>query len=197
MSYNPNIPAATDIISQSQGQIQTNFEQANDIFGVNHVPFSPTSSTQGYHAYLNFPAAVSPPSRGAGVSVLYPNTDAFGNVQLYYKNAGNSGWPITGPYGSSSNSTSFNGFVYVPGKIIINYGYYFPNSGSITFPVTWTFQQAYTNAPPYVMAIGARNNGTTSVISVGTGSNAPTTTTATFTSAGGGYTGIYWLAIGT
>jgi len=37
MSYNASIPQATDLISQSQSQIQTNFSQANTAFGIDHT----------------------------------------------------------------------------------------------------------------------------------------------------------------
>ena len=39
MTYNPNIPQATDRPSVSQGQILTNFLQIEDVFGQNHVEF--------------------------------------------------------------------------------------------------------------------------------------------------------------
>lgn len=48
MTYNPNIPLASDLISTSQGQLLTNFSQADTAFGVDHVPFSVVAN-QGKH----------------------------------------------------------------------------------------------------------------------------------------------------
>lgn len=48
MTFNPNIPQATDLISQSQGQLLTNFSQANIAFGVDHTAFD-VAANQGKH----------------------------------------------------------------------------------------------------------------------------------------------------
>jgi hypothetical protein len=51
MTFSPTIPQATDLLSQSQVDIQTNFSQSNTIIGANHVNFNnslPVIATLGY-----------------------------------------------------------------------------------------------------------------------------------------------------
>src|SRR5437899_7348489 len=48
MTYNANIPQATDLISQSQSQLLTNFSQANTAFGIDHTAFD-VLTNQGKH----------------------------------------------------------------------------------------------------------------------------------------------------
>lgn len=72
MSYNPAIPAANELISVSQGQIQTNFSQANGIFGNDHYAFNAPSNA-GSHKQVTLVAEAAPSTPVSQVAV-YCNT---------------------------------------------------------------------------------------------------------------------------
>ena len=53
--FNPNIPIATNKLSVSQPQIQTNFSTSNTIFGIDHFPYTNGTSNQGKHIWVEMP----------------------------------------------------------------------------------------------------------------------------------------------
>ena len=93
MTYDPNIPASGDILSQSQQDIQDNFSVLNTKYGLDHWSFdNDPSAYQGYHKFLSFPfAQASNPSLGAALGVFFPKVDpkdtsGTPRTQLYYRN---------------------------------------------------------------------------------------------------------------
>lgn len=58
MTYNPNIPQATDDLSDSQGDLLTNFSTANTSFGINHYAFSDLTINNGKHNNVQTPLIV-------------------------------------------------------------------------------------------------------------------------------------------
>lgn len=100
MTYNPNIPQSTDNISVSQGNLLTNFQQINALYGTNsagagvpgadHVAFNDaTSANRGLHKKVTFTNVTADPSNLIGYpnSILYTKT--FGsspnfNLELYF-----------------------------------------------------------------------------------------------------------------
>ncbi len=96
MAYQPNIPLATDLISNSQGDLQGNF-QAIDTgttatglgFSRNHISMT-TAGTGGEHYRIDFPDAPAVPVPGVGSteSSIYPALIAA-KQELKFKNATN------------------------------------------------------------------------------------------------------------
>lgn len=85
MSFNPAIPAANDLLSQSQADLQTNFNQANVLFAINHVTFNDaTVADRGKHIALLIKAGVAPVT-GAGEGGLYVFNNAGARESLYYR----------------------------------------------------------------------------------------------------------------
>lgn len=83
MTYNPNIPQATDLISNSQAQILENFSQLNTQFGIDHAALT---TGDGVHKKVSLINQGSDPAiPGAANSVLYTKT-ANGGPQLYFEN---------------------------------------------------------------------------------------------------------------
>ena len=77
MTYNPNIPAATDLISVSQGQLQTNFQQLNTVYTADHFAYNDATADATKHRRLILPdQAATPPAPGANNGALYANTAA-------------------------------------------------------------------------------------------------------------------------
>ena len=56
MSYDADIPQPEDIINQSVTQINTNFNQANVAFTINHYAFDDTGPNKGKHKFASFPS---------------------------------------------------------------------------------------------------------------------------------------------
>lgn len=55
MTYNPNIPLATDLQSVSQGQIKDNFSSCNTTFGIDHYSFADATANIGFHNKVTTP----------------------------------------------------------------------------------------------------------------------------------------------
>ncbi|MHA1401150.1 MAG: hypothetical protein ACTSQE_12445 [Candidatus Heimdallarchaeaceae archaeon] len=92
MTFNPNIPAAADIPSQSQAQLLANFTALNTVFQVNHIAFN-AATDAGKHlnaTLLTYGAAPAVPVTLAGEGALFTRTQAAARMQLYYvrENAG-------------------------------------------------------------------------------------------------------------
>ncbi len=55
MGYSPNIPQPTQLLSNSQGDLLTNFQALDTSFGVDHYKFSNTTSNNGFHNQVTTP----------------------------------------------------------------------------------------------------------------------------------------------
>lgn len=87
MAYNATIPAPTDQLNVSQGQIFNNFAAISTLVNVNHVDFN--TADQGKHKFVTFPEQVSPPTAGATEVILYSAQSAFSSrTELIYQSAG-------------------------------------------------------------------------------------------------------------
>src|SRR5271157_555177 len=62
MAYLPNIPAANDQISTSQGQIQGNFTAIGNVFDQNHVDFNADAGIAGQHSFIQLAAQAPTPA---------------------------------------------------------------------------------------------------------------------------------------
>lgn len=107
MSYTPGIPNATDLISQSQSQIKTNFQKidsATNGFAVDHVTLT-DNTDGGKHKKSTYIQQGSDPTPSAGEASVY--TKAVGSrTELFYR--GESSGPIT-ELSSVKAWGSFNG----------------------------------------------------------------------------------------
>lgn len=130
MTYNANIPQATDLISQSQSQIQTNFSQANTAFGIDHTSFD-TVADQGKHkkstyyeqlanptTLINEVALYSKdsPAPSAGQTSLFLRQESNGNV--IQMTAGNQ----NAKSGANTAKSTNNGETFMPGAFLMKFG---------------------------------------------------------------------------
>lgn len=116
MTFNPNIPAANDLINQSQQQLQTNFAQSNTIFNVDHVTFDDaTAADRGKHRQITFIEISDPATTGDEVA-LYAK-DVSGATRLFFRQqSSGSVIPVSGtdPYRTAgANQTEYS--TYLPG----------------------------------------------------------------------------------
>jgi len=87
MTFNANIPQATDLMSASQSQIQTNFSQSNTAFGIDHTAFDVVSN-QGKHKKVSYLAPIADPATGVGEGISYTKT-VVALTELFYRKASN------------------------------------------------------------------------------------------------------------
>ena len=152
MTYNPNIPQAGDIPSQSQLQILTNFNQVNTVFGVDHYTFNePIPGDRGLHRFLHLEVqagdAVTTPTQVS----LYDKNDGIA-PNLYYRRS-NNGSVIK--MTSNADPIAWSpGCSFLPGGILIQWGLAALAGGTTTvnFPVAFS-------APPWMAVATAYNVG--------------------------------------
>jgi hypothetical protein len=95
MTYNPAIPAAADDPSVSQGQMLTNFNQANVVMGADHVNFNnslpagATAANRGKHYRVRLLNQAAAPATTATEGSLYVATSGGSRRQCYYRRESN------------------------------------------------------------------------------------------------------------
>ena len=87
--YNPNIPAANDLLSADQGPMQENFQSIQTLIDIDHVDFVQGQFGQHKQVNLSIDQAATPLAGAKGV--LYANTDTQTSLsQVFYQPAGTS-----------------------------------------------------------------------------------------------------------
>lgn len=97
MTYDPNIPLAADLLSDSQADLLANFGQLNTQFGVNHVAFDDVSADKGKHKFVQFVRQATAPataSIGASEIVMYGKADGT-DTELYGKTTAGTEFQMT------------------------------------------------------------------------------------------------------
>jgi hypothetical protein len=208
------IPNATDIISQSQSQIQTNFQSIQTLIDVDHVDFS-NGVNYGKHNKVTFPVQGTAPTFASGEVGLYnllPVSSPVTGVDELYINKQNSGAAVQIPMTASILSTNgspaafSNGWTYLPSGILLKWGQSTDSSqlvgnstaarGNVIFPVNANipvFNQVF-----QVMVVQTWSTNRTSVGSNGFSVYSVSTTgfIVTWSGSNSSGTGISYLAIG-
>ena len=183
MAYLPNIPANTDLISNSQSQIQGNFQKIDPGttgsgigFARNHVTMT-DGTNGGLHNEIDFYQALASPTISGFVGALYPKTVT--NIELFYKN-GSKDMQV-----SNSLLTNTLGEGMMPGGLQIRSANLVMQAAG---PVT--FSRVFPNA---CIAVTCNSDtGTQTPIFVGNLSPSG----FTFARQGAGLTTIYYIAVG-
>lgn len=194
MTYNPNIPQIIDVPSASQPQILTNFFQANTLFALNHYAFNDaTVALRGKHKIVVLPEQVAGPVTTATEGAIYTKS-VGGEPNLFWRrrNSGNeiqmttNITPATSVVGTTRRGTSF-----LPGGLIINYGWQLVN-GSVATPVAYL--QPFSAVAYSIQVSIERDSGSAQQTYI-----VETTSTANgfsvFSTTGGAHY-VYWFAIG-
>ena len=84
MTYNPNIPQASDFIAVSQVDLLNNFTSANTIMDVNHYPFNNGTSNAGKHKHVSLPEQSAAPATAADEGAVYTK-DVSNKTELFYR----------------------------------------------------------------------------------------------------------------
>lgn len=131
MTFQPNIPLATDLISVSQTDIKNNFSAIGTTFDVNHVDFN--ASGAGKHKFAEFPNQGSDPV-GAGNEMTLFSKLIAGASQLFYKrNNAVTSFQLTG----ADPLAAANGSTFLPGGLILKWGTYTLAAGTNSTPVVF------------------------------------------------------------
>ena len=135
MAYISNIPASTDQLSQSQSQIQENFNQINIWTDVDHVAFT-GGATNGQHKRLTMTTNAAP-GFAAGEMGFYRNTYTNGgfttsNEEIIYRDSAGNEFPIT-----ASAFAANEGWAFLPSGLLMKFGRFAVSAGNSThsYPV--------------------------------------------------------------
>ena len=150
MAYTPNIPAASDIIANSQSQLQTNSSAIDTQYGGDHDGFSIGASNSGMHKKATFLSNIAAPGLTVnlvnGVAALFANLDSNATSQLFFENASGT-QQITS---SMTTLGSFRGWILPGGlKLCIT-------AGTIAFGsagIAHTLPFSYTSTSSYVVLV--------------------------------------------
>lgn len=182
----PNIPQPNDNLDFSQGQLLTNNQGLDTVFGVDHTLFSDATSDKGFHRKVTFPVVAAPGSTALHL-VEYVKTIA-GNSELFLQRDGVATeiQLTSGTAGQGSSNQNWQSFV--PGGLQMKVGI---ASGNTTIPVTYA-GVGLANFPTdtlFVFIVGAAQARTyyaNALANTGFTANASTAGVASF----------YWLAFG-
>ena len=127
--FNQLIPS-TGVNPSAQYQImQENYLSTFNILAIDHIGFNTTNG--GYHTVIHQPPQGSNPGAIVGIGQTFTKT-VSGDQQLFYESGGGVVTQLTGP---SLASIGTNGFTWLPGPVMLQWGTVNPanGSGTITF----------------------------------------------------------------
>lgn len=187
MTYDPNIPSGTDLISVSQGQIQQNFQAINTAWNVNHEEFNLANA--GKHPFVEFPIQSADPGGAVSEWTLFSKTNVAGNNELFYKRDNEA----TAYQLSGTNPTrATKGTTFLPGGLLLQWG----AEATVADNQVYTFNVAFTAAPYSISLTGVRSNTQSRSLWVSSGSVTTSQFAIRTDSGGAALTPVYWMAIG-
>lgn len=169
MTYQPNIPKATELISVSQDDILQNFQAVDAAWNINHDDFN--SATQGKHKFVEMPdqgidPAGIPPGAANEFTLFSQQTATNNNQELWYqRNNEATAYQLTSSNPVKDGFPYYAGYSFLPGGILIQWvrcsdndtGSRGKNDGAaITFPTAFS-------STPYTVQLTAERNGTTTM----------------------------------
>ncbi len=153
MSYQANIPQATDSFTKSQGDILGNFTALEAFMIVNH--YDPNSANAGKHLQVNFPLVLAnAPGTAAGEVCIYPATGYAGVPALFFQPQGISA-DTPGTDFTSVVVAGTQGYTYLPSGVLLQWGIATP---SASVPVTVTLGASYSSSA-YSVQVSLGSNG--------------------------------------
>lgn len=154
MTYQPNIPRATDLIKNSQPDIQGNFQGIKTLIDVNHETFDLTD--QGKHTLVTLTSQSAVPTTGSTEINIYNKVPTSGSLtgiqELWLRKSFNNGAdvrnvPMTGSVLSISNPNNQTaGWTELPSGVVLKWGY-----GATDLIGDTTVLFATSNPPPAVV----------------------------------------------
>ena len=197
MTYNPNVPLGNQTISSTQSPIQTNFDQANIGFGIDHQPFTDNTATQGIHKKTTYNLQPADPAAVVAGPIVYSKAVTYPGPrikdELFIRQDTTTGSVVTQLTNFFNNPTlAPDGSSYLPGGLLIQWGSVSPivlATTSVPF-----INGGFPNKCINVQITAVRNSDSASVVYVVPGS--VSTTQFNFRSSSASISSIYWFAIG-
>lgn len=200
MTYNPNIPQPADLLSVSQSDILTNFQQLDAVFDNDHYDYSfaggaaapydiAVAGDKGKHKQVTFVrASADIANAGADELGLFNKNTGAGAQELYLRRE-SGGTVIQMTAGDPTVAAS--GATFLPGGLLLQWGLAGPYVGDST--PTINFPTAFGAVPYNIQATMLRNVSNVDVVYV---RQAPTTTNFQLRINQVGSSQIYWMALG-
>ena len=116
MTYTANTPQSSDDPSVSQGQLLTNFQQLDTVFGNNHVAYS-AASDNGKHKFCQFTEQGADPATAANELAIYTK-DTGTRPDLFYR--GESSGSVYRMTGGGVTAAAYCSFVGTTGVVSAN-----------------------------------------------------------------------------
>ena len=150
MTYNPNVPAATQSLGETQLPIQINFANLNTAFSANHSAL--TTNTDGKHEFLQMPEQISVPATATDEGGVY--TKVTDSVTCLFWRQESNGTEVQ--MTTSQTPTDANpGTTFLPGGLLMQFGSFTATANTNT---TVTFNVAFGTAPYSVVCQMNRNS---------------------------------------
>lgn len=198
-NYTTNIPDANNNPSADQPDMKINTNSIDSLLNVDHYSFE-ESGFDGTHRQVQLRNAAGGSGtipaglQGNGWGTLYGSSTG-GSSELYFvRGATATGIRLTGPgtptpaATPATNQTS-NGYTFLPGGLLFQFGLTDPTGASLTvaFPITFT-------TAVLSLTLGPITNGATRFFTI---ENSVSTSGFTVASStGSSPRGVYWMAIG-
>lgn len=174
------VPNSGQSLGQTRDPIRTNFSTIQTAFNVDHVNFD--ASGEGKHAKVTFPEGTAPSVALNDVVMYAKDTNGRPTIFMRQENNG-SEIQLSGP----TPSIGANGYTFLPGGLLLQWGVNGTNSTSISI----TFPTAFTTL--YSITLGTRGGINTQNPFKISAESASGFTAITNTSN----SGFFWMAIGT
>ena len=191
MSFDANVPASGQSLGSSRQPIKTNMAVLRSSFATNHV--DPNNANPGKHNLSAYLLQANSPATIAGEMAAYSRT-ANGEPQLYYQRqnkAASANDDIQATRLDKGATASLNGFSFLPGGILLQWGQ--ATFAGAALSVAVTFPTAFSSNPE-VFNVQATLIGFANAC---TAQNYVTTGCSINRSAGGGTNQtVSWVAIG-
>src|SRR5271170_7661803 len=126
------LPNSGQSLGITRPAINQNFSIIQNAFALNHYDFNSSIAIPGKHSFVQMPVQTTPTIL-LGEGALYTNT-VNSTSQLFYKrDVDAADYQVTGP-----NLIAPSGYAFIPGGIVIQWGFTTPGatSGTITTPYT-------------------------------------------------------------
>lgn len=189
-TYTNAIPVGTNNPSQDWTNMNTNTTSISGLIAVDHIGFN--TANGGYHNVVHFSNQSVDPGTIAGVGQEYTKT-VGSDQQLFYRSGGGVITQLTGP---NAAVASGNGYTWLPGGILMQWGTKTPvGNGNQTV----TFTDANINFPNncFVVSISiARTGSPNGIDQLYVQSKSTTVFNYHTTTSGTGFASFDWIAIG-
>lgn len=209
MTFNPAIPTGLVKLNQDYINIQNNFNASNNVFGVDHLPFSNATAQKGYHKNIHIvptsTIAGNPPNNNPPTPPA--TSGSYGQLWSAQVNDGYNGdelalWMSGGArkafltrnfdYSQPATMTS-SGIGSLVGGLVVQWGVVAApgTSGTITFSPA--FSTALFNVQ---LTISRNGTGGGAGVTIIDSTKAFSKTTFSYTCSTGGNVNLYWVAFG-